>query len=412
MKKRVLILLSSILVNNMIFSASSSLYDQDFSIKVTVPSTESKLVTFPQPFDKNLTSVELTKKMGNGINLGNTLEAYRGYNQSTKRAPSSYETLWGQPEAQPRHFEGFARAGFKSVRIPIAWTNMMDYEHGNFTIAPAMLDRVEEVVNMALDAGLYVVINDHWDGGWWGLFGSADKSHREMAVKMYKSMWLQIANRFKNYSDKLIFEGGNEEHGDGFNLETVFSNKKKGVLSENQKYDCANQVNQCFVDVIRSTGSNNQYRFLLIPGFNTDIDKTSHQSRFVMPKDSASNKLMISVHYYTPSDYCILSEDASWTKVKMNWGSDYEKKVMSTNFEKMKEFVDKGYGVVIGEYGVALTKSYKKKDGSVEWLSCVLENCDRLNYCPMLWDCSSLFSRTGRVGFKEPDVAAIYINRD
>ena len=275
----------------MVFSVSSSLYEQDFSVKVTVPSTESKIIISPQPFDKDLTSVELTKKMGNGINLGNTREAIRGYNQSTKRTPSSYETLWGQPEAQPRHFEGFARAGFKSVRIPIAWTNMMDYEHGDFTIATAMLDRVEEVVNMALDAGLYVVINDHWDGGWWGLFGSADKSHREMAVKMYKSMWLQIANRFKNYSDKLIFEGGNEEHGDGFNLETVFSNKKKGVLSENQRYDCANQVNQCFVDVIRSTGSNNQYRFLLIPGYNTDIDKTSHQSRFVMPKDSASINL-------------------------------------------------------------------------------------------------------------------------
>ena len=149
MKKRILFLLSSILIYNMVFSVSSSLYEQDFSVKVTVPSTESKIIISPQPFDKDLTSVELTKKMGNGINLGNTLEAYRGYNQSTKRAPSSYETLWGQPEAQPRHFEGFARAGFKSVRIPIAWTNMMDYEHGNFTIAPAMLDRVEEVVNMA-----------------------------------------------------------------------------------------------------------------------------------------------------------------------------------------------------------------------------------------------------------------------
>ena len=57
MKKTVLIMIFSILINNMIFSASSSLYEQDFSVKVTVPSTESKLVTSPQPFEKELTSV-------------------------------------------------------------------------------------------------------------------------------------------------------------------------------------------------------------------------------------------------------------------------------------------------------------------------------------------------------------------
>lgn len=412
MKKGFLMLSSFFVLFSCAFGVSSNLYEQDFSVQVDVPDTSSKKITSAQPFDKSFSSVELTKKMGNGINLGNTLEAYRGYNAPTNRQPTFYETLWGQPETQPRHFKAFADAGFKSVRIPIAWTNMMNYEKGDFKIAPAMLDRVEEVVNMALDCGLYVIINDHWDGGWWGLFGSADKTHRETAVKMYKSMWTQIANRFKNYSEKLIFEGGNEEHGDGFNLETVFSNKKRGILSENQRYDCANKVNQCFVDVIRSTGSNNKWRFLLIPGYNTDIDKTAHQSRFKMPQDTVPDKLMISVHYYTPSDYCILAENADWGKAKMNWGTDAEKKAMDLNFSKMKEFVDNGYGVVIGEYAVTLTKDFKKKNGTEKWLKNVLDNCDKYNYCPMLWDCSSLFSRTGRLGFDDPEIAALYKDKD
>ena len=412
MKKGYLILILLGLVCSCAYSASVNTYDEDFSIKVDVPDTSSKIVTKTQPFDNSFSSIELTQKMGNGINLGNTMEAYRGYNASTKMEPTYYERLWGQPEAQPRHFYSFADTGFKSVRIPIAWTNMMDYEKGNYVISPKMLDRVEEVVNMALDAGLYVIINDHWDGGWWGMFGSAKKEHREMAVKMYKSMWTQIANRFKNYSEKLIFEGGNEEHGDGFNLATVFSNKKSGVLNENQKYDCANKLNQCFVDVVRSTGANNKERFLLIPGFNTDIDKTAHQSRFKMPEDTAKNKLMISVHYYTPSDYCILAEDASWGKVKLDWGTDSEKIAMELNFKKMKEFVDNGYGVVIGEYGVSLTKDYKIKNGTASWLQNVLDNCSKYNYCPMLWDCSSLFLRTGRLGFTDAEIAEIYKSRE
>lgn len=386
-------------------------YFQDFSTKVSVPDTSSKVVTKPQDMDKNMTALELSEKMGNGINLGNTLEAYRGWNKSTKRDVSSYERSWGQPVTTAAMFKAYKEAGFNSVRIPVAWTNMMDYEHGDYTISPKLLDRVEEVVNYALDAGLYAIINDHWDGQWWGMFGSETQEHRDNAVILYKSLWTQVANRFKNYSDKLIFEGANEELGWRLNDDTALSNGKKGNLTELETYQATNLINQCFVDVVRSTGGNNENRFLLIAGYDTDIGKTC-DSRFKMPEDKAKNKLLVSVHYYTPSTYCILSENASWGRVKNEWGNNkQDRKLLDDNFAKMKKFVDEGYGVIIGEYGVSKKKDGSKKEGMEEWMTAILDNCDNYNYVPMLWDCNTFFHKTGNLGFTDPEIAEVYKNR-
>ena len=384
-------------------------YNEDFSVKVSVPKTDSKIVTKAQKMDVNMTALELTEKMGNGINLGNTMEAYRGWNKSSTRNPSDYERLWGQPVTTQEIFHAYKEAGFDSVRIPVAWTNMMNYEKGDYTINPALLDRVEEIVNFALNEDLYVIINDHWDGQWWGMFGSSNKEHRAAAIKLYKSLWTQVANRFKNYSEKLIFEGANEELGGRLNDDTALSNGKKGVLSDYECYQAVNQINQCFVDVVRATGANNKNRFLLIAGYDTDIIKTT-SGDFKMPQDKVESRLLISVHYYTPSTYCIINEDVSWGKNKTSWGTKQDYKLMDDNFSRMKKFTDKGYGVIIGEYGVSRAKDGSMKEGMCEWLQNVLDNCDKYNFCPMLWDCNTFFKKTGTLGFDRDDVAQVYLS--
>ena len=190
-------------------------------------------------------------------------------------------------------------AGFDTLRIPVAWTNAMDFENGDYTIGEHYLDRVEEIINYALDAGMYVIVNDHWDGGWWGKFGSATQEIRDAAMEMYISMWTQIAERYKDYPEQLIFESANEELGDRLNDKDLCPDS--GTLSKNECYEMTNKINQTFVDTIRSTGGNNKDRFLLIAGYNTDIVHTC-DDRFVMPTDTAKNKLLISVHYYTLGD--------------------------------------------------------------------------------------------------------------
>lgn len=383
----------------------------DFSVKVDVPNTDSAYMKKAQKMDKKMTAVELTEKMGNGINLGNTMEAYRGWDQNYGKEVSFYEQLWGQPITKAEMFKAYKDAGFDSVRIPVAWTNMIDYEHGNYELNPKLLDRIELLVNWAIQADLYVIINDHWDGQWWGMFGAINKDNRYQAGILYKSIWTQVANRFKNYDEHLIFESANEELGSRLNDETAISHGLKGNLSQFECYDCTNKINQCFVDLVRSTGSNNKYRFLLIAGYDTDIDKTCEVS-FKMPTDSVKNRLLVSVHYYTPSTYCILDKDASWGKVKNSWGTQSDYDSMNANFAKMKKFVDEGYGVIIGEYGVAKNSNQTKKDGMEAWLTNVLDNCDEYNYCPMLWDCNTFFFKREPMGFRDEEIANVYKNRN
>ena len=330
----------------------------------------------------DLTSLELVKLMGNGINLGNTMEAYTHVYGKDDIYPDESENAWGQPITTPEMIKGMKDCGFDSLRIPVAWTNAMSYyEDGNYEIDKSYLDRVEEIVNYAIDADMYVIINDHWDGGWWGRFGAEDQAMRDAAMEMYKSIWTQIAERFKGYSDKLIFESANEELGDRLNDEI---NGKKGKLKRNECYEKTNEINQTFVDLIRSTGGNNEQRFLLIAGYNTDIAMTC-DDKFKMPTDSAKDKLLLSVHYYTPWDYCGTDGVNSWGSVR-----DYEEQ--NKLLKDLSKFTDAGYGVVIGEYAV-LTNGSTPKNDTDKFYTNFLANCDLYNFCHMLWDCNNLYQR-------------------
>ena len=127
----------------------------------------------------DLTATEVIRLMGNGINLGNTLEAYnhKSYVDSGIN-PTSFETLWGQPVTTRNMIDDMKAMGFDTLRIPVAWTNGINYESGDYTIDERLMNRVDEVVNYALDADMYVILNDHWDGSWWGMFGSGDEAVR------------------------------------------------------------------------------------------------------------------------------------------------------------------------------------------------------------------------------------------
>ncbi len=331
----------------------------------------------------NLTALEATTHMGNGINLGNTLESYGHSSLGIKANMIAYETAWGQPVTTKEMIQGMKAAGFDTIRIPIAWTNMMDFENGDYTIGKAYLDRVAEIVTWAVDAKMFVIINDHWDGGWWGKFGSATESTSDEAMKMYESMWTQIANHFKDYSGYLIFESGNEELGDRLNDRDLCPDS--GALSEDECYEMTNKINQKFVDTVRATGGINAERFLLIAGYNTNIADTRDE-RFVMPKDSAESKLMVSVHYYDPWSYCGTEDNAEWG-IKSEYSS------LTRSISSLSVFTDKGYGVIIGEYGALPTKDGSLKDNTVEFTSAMLDLCTVYNVCPVLWDRGDFYSK-------------------
>ena len=353
---------------------------------------------------EGLTALEATRLMGNGINLGNTLEACDNNVGIKTNTPLSYETHWGQTKTTQAMIDGMKAAGFDTIRIPVAWmTNATHLYEGDYTIDADYMDRVEEVVCYARKAGMYVIINDHWDGGWYGMFGSESAETRALAMEAYKGMWQQIAERFRDYSDYLIFESANEELGGRFdeNSPLYCSDSVVTYLTDDERYALTNEINQTFVDVVRATGGNNATRFLLIAGYSTDIDKTC-DDRFQMPKDTADSKLMISVHYYDPWSYCGASSAVSATK----WGkvSDYE--YMDQQLAKMTKFTEAGYGVVIGEYG-ALPCSDGLKDNTLAYHTAFLDACTKYNLTNCLWDCSGLYKRVSQT-FADDDILAMY----
>ena len=353
---------------------------------------------------EGLTALEATRLMGNGINLGNTLEACDNNVGIKTNTPLSYETHWGQPKTTQAMIDGMKAAGFDTIRIPVAWmTNATHLYEGDYTIDADYMDRVEEVVRYARKAGMYVIINDHWDGGWYGMFGSESAETRALAMEAYKGMWQQIAERFRDYSDYLIFESANEELGGRFdeNSPLYCSDSVVTYLTDDERYALTNEINQTFVDVVRATGGNNATRFLLIAGYSTDINQTC-DDRFQMPKDTADSKLMISVHYYDPWSYCGASSAVSATK----WGkvSDYE--YMDQQLAKMTKFTEAGYGVVIGEYG-ALPCSDGLKDNTLAYHTAFLDACTKYNLTNCLWDCSGLYKRVSQT-FADDDILAMY----
>ena len=353
---------------------------------------------------EGLTALEATRLMGNGINLGNTLEACDNNVGIKTNTPLSYETHWGQPKTTQAMIDGMKAAGFDTIRIPVAWmTNATHLYEGDYTIDADYMDRVEEVVRYARKAGMYVIINDHWDGGWYGMFGSESAETRALAMEAYKGMWQQIAERFRDYSDYLIFESANEELGGRFdeNSPLYCSDSVVTYLNDDERYALTNEINQTFVDVVRATGGNNATRFLLIAGYSTDIDQTC-DDRFQMPKDTVDSKLMVSVHYYDPWSYCGASSAVSATK----WGkvSDYE--YMDQQLAKMTKFTEAGYGVVIGEYG-ALPCSDGLKDNTLAYHTAFLDACTKYNLTNCLWDCSGLYKRVSQT-FADDDILAMY----
>lgn len=346
----------------------------------------------------SLTSQDVTRLMGLAWNLGNSLDACGITNASTV---TDYETGWGNTATTQKAIDGIKKYGFNTIRIPVAWSNMIS-DDGKYTIDVALLNRVEEVMNYAFNNQMYVILNIHYDSGWWGQFGSKDKAVREEAWKRYESFWTQIANRYKGYSDRLVFESANEELGSRLNDEI---SGVKGILKTSEQYDMVNKINQKFVDTVRASGGNNKSRHLLIAGFNTDIGATS-DSRFHMPKDLAANgtdKLSISVHYYTPSPYCIAESDQGWG-FRDTWGTKGDISELHFNFDKMSKFYDNGYGVIIGEYGV----QSPNKDGVAAFLKEVVTYGTGLGFCPVFWDNGLWYNRINQQ-FKYNDVAKVFI---
>lgn len=338
--------------------------------------------------EESPTAQEVAEKMGIGLNLGNTMEAYSAKDCEKityewiptlgSNTPTDYETCWGAVVTTQEVINGIKAEGFDTVRIPVFWGNMMKND-GKYEINKDYIARVREIVDYCQNAELYAVINIHHFDEF-----IIRRNSTEECEKIFKKLWKQIAEYFKDYPYTVVFEGYNEYLGGN----QFDANGNLAELSKEDAYKMTNALNQAFVDAVRATGGNNADRVLIVSGYWTNIDNTT-SPKFVMPEDKARDRLMVSVHYVDNAMY--------WSN---KIGSEEWLKYTDKQIELLnKAFTEKNIPVFMGE----TTAGYPKKNfaknavhtDSSECVEIVLDKLTDNGFVPVIWDVSDgFYSRT------------------
>ena len=206
-------------------------------------------------------------RLGRGVNLGNALEAPQ-------------EGGWGVI-LEEEYFQWIEDGGFDSVRVPIRWSAHAA-ETAPYTIDPSFFERVDWVIEQSLSRGLVAVINVHHYEGI--VENPAEHEQRLLAL------WEQIAERYQEYPDDLLFEVLNEPNG------------RLGSSEWNQLLAKA-------IDVIRQT---NPDRNIVIGP--THWNGINYLSTLELPDD---DRIIVTVHYYDPFQFT--HQGAEWASGSDAW---------------------------------------------------------------------------------------------
>lgn len=227
---------------------------------------------------------EFVDKMKIGWNLGNTLEPYYGVPNGDSRM--FLETYWKNPKVTKELFEYVKSVGFDTVRIPVTWDVHSEMNSdGTIVIKKEWIERVREVVQYALDSGLNIIINTHHEKS---IYAGTNDVEFKVIKNRAKTMWKQIADYFSDIDGRLIFESYNE-------IDNAFDTWKYGDVAAEQ----LNELNQLFVNVVRSTGGYNGQRILMVPTL-LDSELPNATGAFKLPKDVVDDRIIVTVHKYSP----------------------------------------------------------------------------------------------------------------
>lgn len=268
-----------------------------------------------------MTSSEIVADMKIGWNLGNTLDSF-------DTDSSDNETGWGNPKTTKAMIDTVKAAGFNAVRIPVTWGEHLSSDH---VIEAAYLDRVQEIVDYAMDDDLYVVLNVHHDDAIW-----LHPTYSEQAevTETLTAIWQQLSERFADYDHHLVFEGMNEPR--------VIGSSTEWSGGTPEERDVINQLFQAFVDTVRATGGLNADRTLIVTSHAQSITKEAVSA----VKVPADDHIAVSIHSYAPWDFCGTDDDRS------DWGSEADEQELDSNFQYLEDtFIKKGIPVLLDEFG-------------------------------------------------------------
>ena len=309
--------------------------------------TEEETGKFEIPDSEALLFAE---KLKLGWNLGNTFDAK---DDGKGQADRDYETYWCGAKTSEELIHALKKAGFNLIRMPVSWHNHLT--DNGYTVDSAWMERVREVAKWITDEGMYVIIYIHHDNS--ELFLYPDSDHYAESEKYISAIWRQISESFADFDEHVIFESMNEPR--------LVNTKYEWWLDPRSSEckdaaNCINMLNQKFVDTVRASGGNNASRYLLVPGYCASPD-AAVSSLFVLPKDSAENRIMIEVHAYTPYNYALNQADPD---SRFDLGNDRNKMKQIQDFMNSlyRKYITKGIPVIIDEFGALQKKNDDLQD--------------------------------------------------
>lgn len=271
--------------------------------------------------------IRFIEKLANGINMGNTLDATGLWQYKPDADELSYETCWGNPPISQEQFAAVREAGFHSVRIPVTWE---DHMADDGTISDVWLNRVENVVREALDEGLYVILDTHHET-WLDL----DIAQQEDICEKYRIVWTQIAERFCDVDDHLLFEGMNEPR--------LRGSEHEWDAGTAQLREMVNCLNAEFVDTVRATGGENATRYLMICAYASGSVEEALEALSI-----PDGNIVVSVHMYLPYSFCQDEKGTDrWSQTSQEDTAEITKAL--ENIDRL--FIQKGIPVIIAECG-------------------------------------------------------------
>lgn len=324
---------------------------------------QDAVVAPPAPDNEAVAAaMKVSRDMGLGWNLGNQLDAQITWDNKYD-TPYANETCWGNPLCTQATFDGLKAKGFGSVRIPVTWQGHIG-EAPNYAIDEVWMNRVAEVVGYAKKAGLKAIINIHHDEGggstnpkemgWLDIKTLAYNPTANAEVeKKLAALWRQVAERFKDEGDWLIFESMNEVQDGGWGWGQSRNDGGK-------QYACLNHWQQVFVDAVRAVGGQNTNRWLCVVGYAQNPQLT--RENLVLPTDPTPGRLMVAVHSYDPFDFCTEGKVGQWGHTGNVAASKNGEQTLENMFKALQEtYINKGIPVIVGEFGCVNRTDAKEK---------------------------------------------------
>lgn len=309
-----------------------------------------------------------------GWNLGNTFDAV-----------GADETAWGNPRVTQELLSEVRDNGFRSIRLPVT-LGQHEGPAPDHTIAPAVLDRVEEVVDWALDEDLYVLLDLHHDSWMWT---NAMPTRHDEVLAQFTATWEQLAERFRDHPRTLLFESINEP-------------QFAGSTGEAQEYALLDELNVAFHEVVRASGGRNADRVLVLPTLHTDSGQARLDNLVTTFAALDDPNLAATFHYYGYWPFSVnVAGGTRFDATAQQDATDAFARVHTT-------LVSQGIPVILGEYGLL---GFDRHTGTIEqgeklkFFEHLGHQARTTGVTTMLWDNGQHLDRTAFT-WRDPELFA------